>query len=64
MKIYKTIPDGRAECPVCKGTGRIDAGNISPNNCYAGYDKETHTLQCDNCGAQYMFSSPRGYVKK
>ena len=30
---------------------------------YAGYDKQTHTLGCGNCGSQYMFGRPTGEVK-
>ena len=49
-------------CPVCNGTGRRDASNDKYKNVYAGYDKETDTLPCTNCGGQTMFGKPTGKV--
>lgn len=49
-------------CPVCNGTTRIPAGNISYKSVVAGYDKNTDTLECNNCGGQKMFSKPTGEV--
>ena len=48
-------------CPVCNGTKRVDAGKSGPT-CY-GYDKETHTLPCYNCGGQTQGGSPSGKVR-
>lgn len=53
-------------CPVCNGTTRQPAqADRSPERYrwVAGYDAETHTLACNNCGGQYMFGEPSGLVK-
>ena len=50
-------------CPVCNGTGRVAAGDYKYKNVVAGYDKDTDTLACSNCGGQYMFGTPRGKVR-
>lgn len=50
-------------CPVCNGTGRCPAGNDQYKHVYAGYDKETDTLACNNCGGQYMYGQPRGAAR-
>jgi hypothetical protein len=49
-------------CPVCNGSGRISAGDNKYKSVIAGYDKETDTLPCRNCGGQYMYGSPSGEV--
>jgi len=49
-------------CPVCNGTGRRPAGNDQYKHVYAGYDKETDTLACNNCGGQTMYGRPTGRV--
>ena len=49
-------------CPVCNGTGRRPAGNDQYKQVYAGYDKETDTLPCNNCGGQTMYGRPTGRV--
>jgi hypothetical protein len=49
-------------CPVCNGSGRKPAGDNKYKNVIAGYDKETDTFQCTNCGGQYMFGRPTGEV--
>lgn len=49
-------------CPVCNGSGRRDASNDKYKNVYAGYDKETDTIPCTNCGGQTMFGKPSGKV--
>lgn len=49
-------------CPVCDGTGRVAAGDYKYKNVVSGYDTETDTLKCTNCGGQYMFGSPKGEV--
>lgn len=48
-------------CPVCNGTGRAPASS-SPflRN---GYDKETDTVRCINCGGQTMSLRPTGRVR-
>ena len=50
-------------CPVCNGSGRRPAGDYQYKNVIAGYDKESDTLPCTNCGGQYMFGSPKGQVR-
>lgn len=50
-------------CPVCDGTGRIPAGDYKYKNVVAGYDKETDTLACNNCGSQYMYGRSTGEVR-
>lgn len=49
-------------CPVCSGTGRRPAGDDKYKTMYAGYDAETDTLRCNNCGGQTMFGHPTGQV--
>lgn len=49
-------------CPVCNGTCRIPAGDNKYKNVIGGYDKETDTFECRNCGGQYMYSRPKGEV--
>lgn len=49
-------------CPVCNGTGRRPAGNIQYKQSYSGYDAETDTLACNNCGGQTMYGRPTGQV--
>lgn len=49
-------------CPVCNGSGRRPAGNDKYKHVYAGYDKESDTLACNNCGGQTMFGRPSGKV--
>ena len=62
MKLFTEVPEGRGECPVCNGTGRVDAADRKYLSCIAGYDKESHTLSCDNCGAQKMYGKSTGLV--
>ena len=50
-------------CPVCNGSGRVPAGDQKYKSVIAGYDKETDTFGCTNCGGQYMFGRPTGQVK-
>jgi hypothetical protein len=53
-------------CPVCKGTGhRPCPDNLREygvKHGWYGYRAEDDTVDCTNCGAQYMFSSPKGRV--
>lgn len=50
-------------CPVCNGNGRVPAGDHRYKSVIAGYDKNTDTFGCMNCGGQYMYGSPKGTVK-
>ena len=47
-------------CPVCSGTGRLPAGDYRYKAVTAGYDPETDTLPCRNCGGQTMYGKPTG----
>lgn len=49
-------------CPVCNGSGRVAAGDNKYKHVIAGYDKETDTFGCTNCGGQYMYGRPTGQV--
>lgn len=51
-------------CPVCNGTCRVPVPESQQQykTIYAGYDAATDTLECHNCGAQYMFSKSKGVV--
>lgn len=49
-------------CPVCNGTKRKPAGNQKWVTILYGYDAETHTLPCTNCGGQYQSLTPTGIV--
>jgi hypothetical protein len=57
------MEQGRGTCPVCNGALRVPAGDTKYKHVMAGYDKETDTLGCSNCGGQYMYGSARGTVK-
>jgi uncharacterized protein YbaR (Trm112 family) len=61
-----TIPAGYAVCPCCKGTKRVPLLEEQRRYAHvmAGYDKETDTLTCNNCGGQTMFGQSIGYSKK
>jgi hypothetical protein len=50
-------------CPVCNGTHRVPAGDNKYKHVIAGYDKDTDTFACTNCGGQYMYGSPKGQVR-
>lgn len=50
-------------CPVCNGTGRVSAADQKYKTVIAGYDKDTDTLPCTNCGGQTMFGRPTGKVR-
>ena len=52
----------QVDCPCCNGTGRKPAGDNKWCNSIAGYDKETHTLSCTNCGGQTMSCRGTGKV--
>ena len=48
-------------CPICNGTGRIPAtgmGTYEKEHKWYGYNKETDTKHCTNCGPRGMFAGP------
>jgi len=47
-------------CPVCNGTGRRPAGDAKYKSVVAGYDANTDTFACNNCGGQTMWGKPTG----
>ena len=50
-------------CPICDGTTRVPYdGDARYKKVIAGYDEDTDTLPCRNCGGQYMFGRPKGTV--
>ena len=50
-------------CPVCNGSKRKSATNRTYKSYIVGYDSETDTIPCTNCGGQYMYGEPTGQVK-
>ena len=54
-------------CPVCNGTGHMpcpdNLRSYGTSNGWYGYRVEDDTVDCRNCGAQYMFSKPTGQVR-
>ena len=64
MKTPLVIPEGMRVCPVCNGTGRMEADEHMKKykNVIAGYDLSDDTIKCNNCGGQRMFGEPKGYV--
>ena len=57
----------KGTCPVCNGTKQRPC----PDNLrdygkrygWYGYNAENDTVQCNNCGAQYMMGTPTGEVR-
>jgi hypothetical protein len=49
-------------CPACKGTGRRPAGKTPFKAVLYGYDADTDTLNCRNCGGQTMACHATGKV--
>lgn len=47
-----------ATCPKCNGSCRMPANDLN-RRCY-GYDKETDSLPCNNCGGQTMSLKAEG----
>lgn len=48
-------------CPICNGTGRLKADKMeqhAKDRGWYGYDKETDTKQCTNCGVRGMYAPP------
>lgn len=52
-------------CPVCNGSGRVAVPEHQQRykTVYAGYDADTDTLGCTNCGGQYMYGRATGQVR-
>lgn len=53
-------------CPVCNGSGHMPCPdhllkNASKNGWY-GYRSEDNTIDCTNCGSQYMYGRSTGQV--
>lgn len=59
------IPVGRCRCPVCDGTKEVGASEYQKKykHVMSKYNLANDTVQCNNCGGQYMFGSPKGHVK-
>jgi rubredoxin len=55
----------KGTCPVCNGSGRVPVPEHLQKykGVIAGYDKDSDTVQCRNCGGQYMYSKSTGQVK-
>ena len=45
-------------CPICNGTGRKPASKEARAHGWYGYDKNTDTQSCHNCGSHGMFAPP------
>ena len=58
------ITDGYGICPVCNGTKRIPAGDDQYKAITSGYDAETDTHKCRNCGGQRMYGNSSGVVRR
>ena len=58
------LQKGYGICPVCNGSKRRGLFDFEQRykDVYAGYDKETDTLPCTNCGGQTMYGRPSGQV--
>ncbi len=55
----------KGTCPVCQGSGRVPISQEMERykTVIAGFDKETNTFGCTNCGGQYMYGRPTGMVR-
>jgi hypothetical protein len=60
----------RLTCPVCLGSGRVPIGTLNiadqgfaKSQGWHGYRAVDDTINCCNCGAQYMFGKPTGLVR-
>lgn len=49
-------------CPQCLGKGRRTAGDLSCKKFMQGYNRFDDSLPCSNCGGQYQFGVPSGFV--
>lgn len=66
-KAYKEIPPGRGECPVCNGTGRVPTPPeyrkwVNTWKGWQGHREDDDCVNCRNCGGQYMYGTPTGWV--
>ena len=56
----------KVTCPVCSGTKRMPCPDhlrqYGLSNGWYEYDKADDTIECGNCGRQYMFSKATGKV--
>lgn len=64
-KLMSDIPVGCAICPCCDGSTRR---KVLPDEeqyklIMSGYDKETDTMACGNCGGQTMSGLSTGYTR-
>jgi DNA-directed RNA polymerase subunit RPC12/RpoP len=54
-------------CPVCNGTKHMPCPDnlrvYGQKNGWYGYRAEDDTVDCTNCGSQYMFGKPSGVVR-
>lgn len=59
------IQPGHGVCPVCAGTCRVavPAQKQSYKKVIQGYDADTDTIPCDNCGAQRQWGRATGEVR-
>ena len=58
------MSETKGVCPVCNGTKHVPVPEQSQKykNVLAGYNKEDDSLDCQNCGGQYMWGNPSGEV--
>ena len=67
MNTSEAKGDSRGVCPVCHGTTRMPCPDFRRDFAQRygsfGYDKDTDSVECDNCGGQYQFGKPSGTVK-
>lgn len=57
------IPPGFGVCPGCNGSGRLSVAETSNMDVVAGYDRDTNTIACTNCGGQTMYGTALGYTE-
>lgn len=50
-------------CPICNGTARKPATANARAYGWYGYDKDTDTQECHNCGTHGNFGKPDGKVE-
>ena len=62
MKETKMHTHEHGVCPVCNGTGRVPLPAGVSRAVY-GYNKETDTVPCRNCGGQTMSMKATGKVR-
>ena len=56
----------KGTCPVCNGTGHMPCPDhlrkSGQSSGWYGYRAEDDTVDCGNCGSQYMFGKATGQV--